>query len=119
MLGSHQEWAFRIPGSALPAKVRAGKWKVYAVVRVEKDHAGAPGAQAFSAGVYDNKARSSLAEIKPCLSEAAPDFQSYLLGELELNPDRDIWVAPAGNKSIKAIYVDRIFLVPARASPSK
>jgi hypothetical protein len=28
-------------------------------------------------------------------------------------PDRDIWVAPASNKSVKAVYVDRIFLVPA------
>jgi hypothetical protein len=114
MPGSHQEWAFRIPGTALPAQARAGKWKVYAVVRVERDAGGAADSVTFSAGVYDNKTRAYPADFKARLGDAAPGYRSYLLGAVEFNPDRDIWVAPAGNKSVKAIYVDRIFLVPAR-----
>jgi hypothetical protein len=54
------------------------------------------------------------ANLKAPLADAASAYRSYLLGTVEFNPDCDIWVAPAGNKSIKAIYVDRIFLVPAR-----
>jgi hypothetical protein len=114
MPGSHQEWAFRIPGTALPAQARAGKWKVYAVVRVEKDSGGADDSIAFSAGVYDTKTRAYPANLKALLADAASAYRSYLLGTVEFNPDRDIWVAPAGNKAVKAIYVDRIFLVPSQ-----
>ena len=69
---------------------------------------------AFSAGVYDTKTRAYPANLKALLADAASAYRSYLLGTVEFNPDRDIWVAPAGNKSVKAIYVERIFLVPAR-----
>ena len=73
-----------------------------------------PTAVAFSAGVYDNKTRAYPADFKARLGDAGPAYCSYLLGTVEFNPDRDLWVAPAGNKAVKAIYVDRIFLVPAR-----
>jgi hypothetical protein len=113
MPGNHTEWAFRIGGTALPAKARAGQWKVYAVVRVEKEAGGAADSVAFTAGVYDNQAHGSAAEIKPRLGDVSTTFHSYLLGELKLTPDRDIWVGPAANKAVKGIHVDRIFLVPA------
>jgi hypothetical protein len=114
MPGNHQEWAFRISGKALPAKAQAGKWKVYAVVRVERQSGAALDGIAFGAGVYDNQSRAHPADLKVRLSDTTDTYRSYLLGTVETGPDRDIWVAPAGNKAVKAIYVDRVFLVPAR-----
>jgi hypothetical protein len=111
MPGDHQEWAFRIPGKALPAKAQAGKWKVYAVVRVEKQPGAASDGIAFGAGVYDNVTRAYPADFKARLADTPDAYRSYLLGTVETSRDRDIWVAPAGNKAVKGIYVDRVFLV--------
>jgi hypothetical protein len=113
MPGSHQEWAFRINGSKLPEQARHGKWRVYAVVRVEKTTEGASDSVAFGAGVYDNQVRSYPADVKVKLTEVGDGYRSYLLGTVEFSADRDIWVAPPGNKGVKAIYVDRVYLVPA------
>ena len=113
MPGSHKEWAFRVSGSKLPDRARIGKWKVYAVVRVEKSADAAPDSAAFTAGVYDTNTLSYPAELEVKLSEAGEGYRSRLLGTVEFNADRDIWVAPSGNPAVKAIYVDRIYLVPA------
>jgi hypothetical protein len=112
MPGNHTEWAFRICGKALPSKAQSGKWTVYVVVRVEKE-AGAPSeGVAFTAGVYDNRTREYPATLKATAGDTADTYRLYKIGTAETGPDRDIWVAPAGNKAIKAIYVDRVFLVP-------
>ena len=114
MPGNHQEWAFRIAGTALPRKAQTGKWKVYAVVRVEQEPGAAADGVAFSAGVYDNRTRAHVADFKAGLGDTSAAYRSYLVGTVETSPDRDIWIAPAGNKAVRAIYVDRVFLVPAR-----
>ena len=113
MPGSHREWAFRISGSSLPAKAYTGKWKVYVVTRVEKAMETASDSTAFSAGVYDDKDRISLAVLNVKTGDSGEGYHSYLLGSLELNQDRDIWVAPPGNGAVKDVYVDRVYLVPA------
>jgi hypothetical protein len=115
MPGIHAEWAFRIPGKSLPANAQHGSWKVYAVVRVEKAPDAAPDSVAFSAGVYDNEARSHPASLTVRVRDADSAYHSYLVGVVETNPERDIWVAPAANKSVRTIYLDRVFLVPAQA----
>ncbi len=114
MPGRHQEWAFRISGKALPAKAQNGKWRVYAVVRVEKNPGAAADGIAFGGGVYDNATRSYSADFKARLGDTSEAYRSYLLGTVDPSPDRDIWVAPAANRSVRAIYVDRVFLVPER-----
>jgi hypothetical protein len=114
MPGHHQEWAFRISGKTLPAKAQTGKWKVYAIVRVEKEPGAAADGIAFGAGVYDNAARSYPADFKARLGDTSETYRSYLVGTVETSPDCDIWVAPAGNQAVKAIYVDRVYLVPER-----
>ncbi len=114
MPGSHAEWAFRIPGKALPERAQHGSWKVYAVIRVEKAPGAPPDAVAFSAGVYDTKARTYPAELKPRLRDVGEGYHAYLLGTMETTPDRDLWVAPPANASVRALYVDRLYLVPAQ-----
>ena len=114
MPGDHSEWAFRISGASLPAKAKAGKWKVYAVLRVQKGSAAATTELAFSAGVYDNKEKTYPANFKANLADVKDGYHSYLVGEVEFNADRDIWVAPASNPEVKSMWVDRIYLVPAK-----
>jgi hypothetical protein len=112
MPGSHQEWAFRIAGAKLPVKAQSGKWKVYAVVRVEKLTECKEDSVTFAAGVYDNKSKQGMVELKGRARQGGDGYNSYVVGTVEMNADRDIWVAPAKNPGVKAIWVDRIFLVP-------
>ena len=114
MLGNRQSWTFRIAGKELPPKARTGQWKVYAVVRVEKETGVATDGVAFTAGVYDNQARTNAVEIEARLADTGETYRSYLLGTVKTNGDCDLWVRPAGNDAVKAVYVDRFFLVPAR-----
>ncbi|MDB6028931.1 MAG: hypothetical protein JWM68_5154, partial [Verrucomicrobiales bacterium] len=114
MPGDHSEWAFRISGSSLPAKVRSGKWNVYVVVRAKKAGTAAPDSIAFHAGVYDNQRKSYPADFKAKLSDVDKDYRSYLVGEVEFNRDRDIYVSPASNPGVKSIWVDRVYLVPVK-----
>jgi hypothetical protein len=84
------------------------------VVRVEKEKGVATDGVAFTAGVYDNQARTNTIEIEARLGNAGDTYRSYLLGTVKTNGDCDLWVRPAGNDVVKAVYVDRFFLVPAR-----
>ena len=113
MPGSHQEWAFRVSGSRLPAKAQSGRWKVYAVVRIERGGQCDANAIVFSAGVYDTKQKAHPAGLQVKASSSSGDYRAYLVGTVELNPDRDIWVAPANNPCVKAVWVDRLYLAPA------
>ena len=61
---------------------------------------------------YNNATRAVPADFKAQLADTTDTYRSYLLGRVETRPDRDIWVAPAGNKAVRAIYVDRVYLVP-------
>jgi hypothetical protein len=112
---THREWAFQIPISHLPAGARKGKWDIYAIVRVEKAPGTDPSSPAFTAGVYDTAARASRGDITVKISDTAPDrYQSYQLGTLDVNADQYIWVAPPAHPGVTAVWVDRVYFVPAR-----
>jgi hypothetical protein len=113
MPGQHSEWAFRIGSAAIP-KSPSGQWKVFAVVRVEKAAAAKPDSVAFGAGVYDNAAKNYPADKKFRVADTGDSFRSYSVGTFEPGAQRDIFVSPASNPGVKAIWVDRVFLVPAR-----
>lgn len=112
MPGKHKEWAFRIAGHQLPKRAQHGKWDVYVVARVEKGDNCPLDAPAFSAGVYANSNKESVATITPKAKEVGDGYQSILIGTVKTDVDCDIWVGPSGDKNIKAIYVDRIYMVP-------
>jgi hypothetical protein len=112
MPSNHEEWAYRNWGSKLPERARHGKWDVYVVARVEKNENCPADAPAFSAGLYGNAKKEFIATITPKASETGPGYKSYLIGTYKSDPDRDIWVAPTGDKNIKSVYIDRIYMVP-------
>lgn len=114
MPGSHFEWAFQVPLAALPARARKGKWQVYAVVRVEKAANAKPGDLAFTAGIYDAGAQTGRGQVSVNVADAPAAYKSFLLGTVETNKDQYIWAAPPRNASVKAVWVDRVYLVPAK-----
>ncbi len=114
MPGDHQEWAFRVSGEKLPDRAFQGRWKVYAVVRIKPNDKGCPpGSVVFAAGVYDNQTKKSMADFKGVATSDSEKYRSYLVGTVQFNPHRDIWVSPAKNSDVKAVWVDRVYLVPA------
>jgi hypothetical protein len=116
MPSSHEEWAFRISGSKLPAKVLKGQWKVYAVVRVSKLPECKSDSVVFRAGVYDNQEKSHPAGVEAKAVDTGEGYRSYLLGTVTMNANRDLWVAPAKNDGVKAVWVDRIYLTRAETT---
>lgn len=111
--GSHREWACSFPVEAFPPAAKKGKWKVYAVLRVEPADAAKPEALAFTAGVYDHAARASRGDVARKVREADTRYRSYLLGTVDLRAEQIVWMAPPADPAVKAIWVDRVFLVPA------
>ena len=66
------------------------------------------------AGVYDNAAKSYPAQARFSVSNTGAGYRSHLIGNFAPNEHRDIYVAPAGQSGVRALWVDRIYLVPAR-----
>lgn len=112
---THNEWAFQLPISRLPETGQKGRWKIYAVIRVEGEE-DTTNARAFTAGVWDAGAATSRGDIAVSRHDAGTGYRSYLLGTVATNAEQYIWVAPAQGSAAKAIWVDRILLVPV-ASP--
>jgi len=126
MPGNHHEWAYHIPVSSLPERAQKGKWKVYVVLRVEKKAGVDPQKDAFWAGVWDTKNWKSAGEIRGKIADTdEKSYRSYLIGTVEMHPNMYIWVAPpaAGieggvhvppeKANVQAVWVDRVYLVPA------
>jgi hypothetical protein len=112
MPGSHHEWATQFPLSALPARVQSGRWRVYAIVRVEAE-AGELGG-AFTAGVYDSGAHDDRSSLAVTAGQAGEGYKPYLLGTVDTNKDQYVWIAPAANRGVHSVWVDRVFFVPSR-----
>lgn len=113
MPGNHSEWAFRINASKIPASP-TGRWQVYAVVRLEKSANAKADSAALSAGVYDNVAKSYPAERKFSVQELTETYRSQIIGTFAPSIDRDIFLSPLSNPGVKAVWIDRVFLLPVR-----
>jgi hypothetical protein len=99
---------------------------VYVVLRVDKKAGVDPQKDAFWAGVWDIGKWASAGEIRGKIADTDERaYRSFLIGTVELNPNMYIWVAPpaagidgpvhvsADEANVKAIWVDRVYLVPA------
>jgi hypothetical protein len=113
MPGSHHEWATQFPFAGLPPRVRQGKWHIYALIRVEKAADASGDAPAFTAGIYDSAANVGRGQISISIKDAGDTYAPYLLGTVESNKDEYVWIAPTANPGVKAVWVDRLYFVPA------
>ena len=115
MPGWHHEWAVQFPLARLPERIRSGKWRVYALVRVDKA-AGADAASAsaaFTAGVYDSGAHASRGEISAPVKDAGEGYHPYLLGTVATNSSQVRLDSATANPLVQSVWVDRIHFVPA------
>jgi hypothetical protein len=113
MPGDHHEWACMFIPSRLPEKVKSGRWQVYAVTRVEPTPGMKADAVVFTAGLYDEKARKSPANLGVRLDQAGQGYRSHLLGTVGMNSESEVYIAPGDGKTTRAVWVDRVFFVPA------
>ncbi len=113
MPGQHTDWAvqFHIPDNS--KQFGKGPWTCYFVVRAKlKDKHG----EAFKYGVYDQKAAQHRGMESAGMDMAGDEkYHAYGLKLNELKPGMYFWVAPPGNASAEAVYVDRIYCVKDEA----
>lgn len=114
MPGNHTEWAVQFPVRTLPQKLRTGTWSIYASVRADDAGSGGDGSSsAMTMGVYDTKENKGAAQVSASVDTLISGYKTILIGTVTMTPDQYVWLAPAANKRVKAVWVDRIFFVPA------
>jgi len=93
-----------------PAKL-GRRYYLRARVRVEKKGDEGP---AFGIVVFDIPTRKNVIERSFKAADLPDDeYRWYYVGELDLKPSQCVWVSPEGNAAnIKAVYTDRLELVP-------
>jgi len=108
MPGDHHEWATSCPLSEDMAY--GNPWRCFVVVRAE---AGAADGPAMSMGIYDAQNRKGIASRRIPVQELADgQYHVFDLGSHDIHGGMYVWVAPPGRpKDVKAVYVDRIYLV--------
>ncbi len=113
MPGTHHEWAVQFPAEQLPARVRKGIWKVYAVVRADAVDAAIPASTAaMTLGIWDATAQKSAAQISVSIGDTSRGYKSVLIGTVEMTPGKYIWAAPPASLEIKSVWIDRLYFVP-------
>lgn len=110
MPGSHHEWAFQLPIDKVPP-AQSGRWKVYVVVRVDAEHSDT--SAAFTAGIYDDGAKKDLTMAAFRIDQTGTGYKAFDMGIHSLSSTMRVWVAPPSNPKVKAVWVDRVYLVRA------
>jgi len=113
MPGNHLEWAIQQRlGIGLVSDNPGVPFKCYASIRCEK--IGDQG-EAFHFGVYDMRNKRGVGEGAVQAAEIKDDqYHTYEIATAPLTGDMYIWVAPPKNPdNIKAVWVDRFWLVRA------
>ncbi len=113
MSGNHTNWSVQY---SIPADIaQSGRWSCYVVARCESTQGEGT---AFTLGIYDGSSKQNIASVTETLDQTPRDeYRTYDLGVHKLTTDMYFWVTPPGNEIVKAVYVDRIFLVRAEGSP--
>ena len=108
MPGNHYEWATSWP---VTEDLGEAEWKCYVVARCEASASSGP---AMTMGIYDSKAKRGVAHRHVTVEDSAK-YQVFDLGTHKLTGGMYFWVAPPKRPDeVKAVFVDRIFLVRAR-----
>ena len=115
MKGEQDEWGFQLDINNLPK----GKWNIYASVKIETDD---------TISLTDNARPVIYYGIHPTYVKGVSflgqftnnTYKSIKIGQIntEKSNAEYIWLSPAGNKLIKSVYLDRIWIVRDN-NPSK
>jgi hypothetical protein len=113
MPGNHTQWATQLPFANDVAE--ANPWRVCIVLRCDSEAQGGPAAEV---GVYDNRTQRGLAgKVLQVADLAGARYRTVELGPIALDGQAYAWVAPVNRAEIRAVYVDRIYLVREEAQP--
>ena len=118
--------AFAIPGNTKewyvqyqpPAGLsQSGLWHCYADIRCDAE---ADNGEAATVGIYDIQTKSGKTVSVSVKTIKGTKYKTIDLGIHELNPDKIFYAAPANRplNQLKAVYVDRFFMVKENAKPS-
>jgi hypothetical protein len=107
MSGDLDDWGFQLDLLNLPK----GEWDIYASVKVEFEDKGLldSGNVAFAYGIHPTfiKGAKLFGQCKDGV------YESVKIGSIDTaNSDaKTVWLSPPGNSMVKALYVDRIYIV--------
>lgn len=104
------EWAIRAILSRFLQG--GGKWRIYAMTRVETKDEALPVGDAFQGGVYDIGQKSYAGSFKtPAEGLTSKTYKRVDLGSYEVSPSMYIWFARAENSNVETLYIERLILV--------
>jgi hypothetical protein len=106
--------AMELHGALLPRTIRAGRYRVYYVARVQTAEGASPETPAFVARILDHLSGKYVAERTVSVGEAASGYRSYLVGTVNLHAYVRLWMGHAYSDGVKAVWFDRVFLVPVK-----
>ena len=104
------DWAVQYQITADDLKKMTGRWKFYAVVRIDAltDHG-----SAFRYGVYDGGANRQAAEFLAKIEDCKDGkYHTWYMGTYEMRPGLAYYFVSAGiPDQVKGIYIDRVVMV--------
>lgn len=112
MVGDVNDWAVQWHPDEDPTFLDAAPWHCYIAIRVEPKIGAPLEGIAFTCGIYNSNDRKDVASAQRTLAETADgNYQWIDMGKQPLTAGTYFWAAPASNKNVAAIYVDRIICV--------
>ncbi|MCX7047695.1 MAG: DUF4838 domain-containing protein, partial [Candidatus Sumerlaeota bacterium] len=115
MPATHNQWAIQWPFS--DDQSDGSRWRCYIAARCDAKtstaSAQAAKTAAMAIGIYDGKARKSLAGQELKIEDlAGPNYRLFDLGAHDLRRGVYLWAAPRENpQNVSAVWVDRMFIV--------
>ncbi len=110
MPANHHEWAVT-RNFAVPLVEVAGSRPIRCLVSVRVEGGEGEG-NAFTCGIYDPEAKRGVAHLAVPVKDVKDGaYHTYALGAHPLTNRMYVWVAPVDTSGVKAIWVDRVWLV--------
>lgn len=111
MPGDHSSWAIQYPIKGDLLQLGRGEWRFYVVLKYEAEVA--DGNKAAKIGLFDPSQGRNVKELNIKTDRAHNGrYVTYDLGAYELVKGMYLWAAPPGNNAdLKAVSIDRFFLV--------
>lgn len=112
MPGGQTQWAvqFHVPKDS--KEFAGGPWRVFFIVRID-GHTDT--GEAFRYGLQDTDRGQLGTERAPMSTAKDEEYHVYSLRVATLKPGMYFWVSPTTSPAIKSVYVDRIYVVPAKS----